>query len=72
MTVATIVVTINGREAEVPAGLNIAGLLAHRGVQTTMVAVEHNGRILRRTEFPEIAVSAGDKLEIVHFVGGGD
>ncbi len=72
MTVATIAVTINGREAEIPAGLNIAGLLEHRGVQTTMVAVEHNGRVLRRTEFPGVTVSAGDKLEIVHFVGGGD
>lgn len=72
MTVATIAVTINGRDAEVPTGLNIAGLLAHRGVHTTMVAVEHNGRVLRRTEFPDVTVSAGDKLEIVHFVGGGD
>jgi len=72
MTVATIGVTINGREAKIPAGLNIAGLLEHRGVHTTMVAVEYNGRVLRRTEFPDVTVSAGDKLEIVHFVGGGD
>jgi thiamine biosynthesis protein ThiS len=34
--------------------------------------VEHNGRVLRRTEFAEVTVNAGDKLEIVHFVGGGD
>ncbi len=72
MTVATIGVTINGREAEIPAGLNIAGLLEYRGVHTTMVAVEYNGRVLRRTEFADVTVSAGDTLEIVHFVGGGD
>lgn len=72
MTVATIAVKINGSEVEIPAGLDVAGLLDHRGVHTTMVAVEHNGRVLRRAEFPEVRVNAGDTLEIVHFVGGGD
>lgn len=71
MTVATARVTINGKEVELPAGLTVAQLLELRGVQTTLVAVEHNGRILRRAEFPQAAISAGDKLEIVHFVGGG-
>jgi sulfur carrier protein len=35
------------------------------------VAVEHNGKIVPRTEWTETPLSDGDRLEIVHFVGGG-
>ena len=71
MTVASERVTINGVEEEVPAGLTVAQLLERRKVQTPLVAVEHNGRVLRRAEFPTVTIRAGDRLEIVHFVGGG-
>lgn len=72
MTIAkTITITVNGKEEAVAPGLSVADLLAARGITTTLVAVEHNGAILRRAQFPETAIAAGDKLEIVHFVGGG-
>ena len=64
-------VTVNGREEDLPMGLTVAGLLERRGIHTTMVAVEQNGRVLRKSEFPVTAIAPGDKLEIVHFVGGG-
>ena len=35
------------------------------------VAVEHNGRIIQRTQWEETSLASGDRLEIVHFVGGG-
>jgi len=72
MTIAeTITITVNGKEEAVAPGLTVADLLVARGITTTLVAVERNGRILRKTEFPDTALAAGDKLEIVHFVGGG-
>lgn len=71
MTVATMRVTINGKEEELPADLTVAGLLLRRNIHTTLVAVELNGRILRRAEFAERPIAGGDRLEIVHFVGGG-
>jgi thiamine biosynthesis protein ThiS len=71
MTVATMRVTINGREEDLPADLTVAQLLERRSIHTTLVAVEHNGRILRRAEFPDLRIAPGDRLEIVHFVGGG-
>ena len=71
MAVATERVTINGKVEELLAGLTIAELLERRGIHTTLVAVEHNGRILQREEFPRVMIAAGDTLEIVHFVGGG-
>ena len=35
------------------------------------IAVEHNGEIAQRTRWAEVAVASGDRLEVVHFVGGG-
>ena len=46
-------------------------VVAELGLQADRVAVEWNGEIVARTAWPASVVSAGDKLEIVHFVGGG-
>jgi sulfur carrier protein len=35
------------------------------------IAVEHNGEIVTRTAWPKAQIATGDRLEIVHFVGGG-
>ena len=42
-----------------------------QGWKAAQVAVEHNGAILRREDFSTTALSDGDKLEVVRFVGGG-
>jgi sulfur carrier protein len=64
-------VRVNGDERAVPAGLSVAGLLAHLGLEPRMIVVEHNGDILRRESYADAPVRAGDQLELVHFVGGG-
>jgi len=46
-------------------------VVAELGLQADRVAVEWNGEIVARTAWPTSMVSPGDKLEIVHFVGGG-
>lgn len=46
-------------------------LIAALGLQGDRVAVEHNGEIVPRASWPETILSAGDRLEVVHFVGGG-
>ncbi len=61
-----------GRELpqlESPAELShvIAALALHEG----RVAVEHNGQIVPRSRWPTVGVRDGDRLEVVHFVGGG-
>lgn len=71
MAIAEVRVTINGRPEALPPGTTVARLLELRGIHTTLVAVEYNGRILARAEFPTVAIAEGDTLEIVHFVGGG-
>lgn len=71
MAIAETRATINGRSEALPPGTTVARLLELRGVHTTLVAVEYNGRILARPEFATIAIAQDDRLEIVHFVGGG-
>jgi thiamine biosynthesis protein ThiS len=67
----TIRLEINGEAREVPAGLNVTGLLAHLGLVSNRVAIERNLDILPRDEWEKTNVSAGDRFEIVHLVGGG-
>ena len=49
----------------------VQALLDKQGWKAAQVAVEHNGAILRREDFSTTALSDGDKLEVVRFVGGG-
>jgi sulfur carrier protein len=46
-------------------------LIAELGLKSDRVAVEHNGNIASRTAWPETTVQENDRLEVVHFVGGG-
>jgi thiamine biosynthesis protein ThiS len=67
-------VTINGQEREFPelaASVKLDELLQALELKGDRVAVEHNGSIVRRGEWAGATVSSGDRLEIVHFVGGG-
>jgi sulfur carrier protein len=46
-------------------------VIAELGLKGDRVAVEHNGAIVSRSAWPQTSVTAGDRLEVVHFVGGG-
>jgi sulfur carrier protein len=65
-------VIINGDTREVPEGLTVKGLLVHLAIAQDRVAIERNSDILPRAEWERTHVSAGDRFEIVHLVGGGD
>ena len=65
---------INGQEREFPdlaPPVKLGELLEAMELQGDSVAIEQNGSIVARGEWGSAAVHAGDKLEIVHFVGGG-
>jgi sulfur carrier protein len=65
---------INGQN-RVFAGLTSPAMLSQvikeMELKGDRIAVEHNGEIAQRVRWVEIPVSAGDRLEVVHFVGGG-
>ncbi len=64
-------VTINGDAREIPDTLSVAALLLHLKIQAGRVAVERNLEILPREKWESTVLVSGDRLEIVHFVGGG-
>jgi sulfur carrier protein len=62
---------INGDEKEFADELTLADLIEQLGMKSDRVAVELNREIVSRAQWAETALHDGDKLEIVHFVGGG-
>jgi sulfur carrier protein len=63
---------INGDTIEVPESIQtIADLLKHFQLDQKVVVVELNANILGKHAHAQTRVSDGDKVEIVHFVGGG-
>jgi len=62
---------INGEQREFPDGLTVAALVAHLGMKPDRVAVELNLEIVPRTQWETTRLKDEDKIEVVHFVGGG-
>lgn len=62
---------VNGQEYEVPAKCTILELLSLRNLDHKTVVVEKNEKVVQSKEFSSDFLSAGDKLEILQFVGGG-
>ena len=62
---------VNGDPREFAAGLTLAALIEQLGMKSDRVAVELNWEIVPRESWPETRLNDGDRLEIVHFVGGG-
>jgi sulfur carrier protein len=67
----TVEVRINGKAREVAEGATLLEMLAHLQVAPERVVIEQNREIVRREQFAERRVRAGDELELVFFVGGG-
>ena len=64
-------IRLNGEAREIPAPLSIAELLDHFNLSKDHVAVERNRLIVPKQKWETVALSQGDELEVVHFVGGG-
>ena len=63
---------INGEAREFAGGrLTLAALVEQLGMKSDRVAVELNRDIVARDRWAATPLSEGDRLEIVHFVGGG-
>jgi sulfur carrier protein len=59
--------TIAGLSAPTPLPQVIAAL----ALKSDRIAIEHNSQIVPRSTWDKVQISDGDRLEIVHFVGGG-
>jgi len=64
-------IQINGETQEVSDGLHLAELISHLKLRADQVAVELNHQVVRRAAWEATTLRPDDRVEIVHFVGGG-
>ncbi len=65
-------VVINGENREIAAPMSVSALLEDLGLDARKIALERNLEIVPRSAYDQTMVADGDRLEIVHFIGGGD
>ena len=64
-------IQLNGDSYEINNGTNLSELLNKLKIQTNKVAIEVNGEIIERNKYQNLILNKDDKVEIVHFIGGG-
>ncbi len=64
-------IILNGDSVETKDEITVAELLQQLGISRERVAVELNADIIPKADYDKHLLSDGDKIEIVHFVGGG-
>jgi thiamine biosynthesis protein ThiS len=62
---------INGESRDVSAAITLGALLEQLGMKSERVAIELNRNLVPRQEWASTNLAEQDRLEIVHFVGGG-
>lgn len=64
-------IVVNGEAREVAEGTTVRELLTALGLAEALVAVERNRAIVPRAEHAAATLAPNDRVEVVHFVGGG-
>ncbi len=64
-------IQLNGASYEINRGTKLNELLNKLKLQKNKVAIEVNGEIIEKNKYPNLILRKGDKVEIVHFIGGG-
>ncbi len=64
-------IQLNGDPYEIMNGTNLNELLNKLKIQKNKVAVEVNGVIIEKNKYLKLILNKDDKVEIVHFIGGG-
>ena len=64
-------IQLNGDSYEINHGTNLTELLNKLKIQKNKVAIEVNGQIVEKTKYSNLILNKNDKVEIVHFIGGG-
>ncbi|MDQ3323347.1 MAG: sulfur carrier protein ThiS [Acidobacteriota bacterium] len=64
-------VFINGEAREIAGQTNLTELLEQFSMPRERIAVELNKEVVRKKDWETITISDADRIEIIHFVGGG-
>jgi len=64
-------VFVNGDEKEFGVGISLAELITQLDLPAPRIAIELNREVVRRSDWSSTMLKDDDRIEIVHFVGGG-
>jgi thiamine biosynthesis protein ThiS len=64
-------IQVNGESQEVEENISLPELVAELNLKAEQIAIELNHNVVRRAQWDNTLLRADDKVEIVHFVGGG-
>ncbi len=64
-------IQLNGKKVVIKTNYSISDLLKKYKLSNKKIAIEHNGVIIPKTSFKKKYLKDNDKVEIVHFIGGG-
>ena len=64
-------INLNGKNRLISSKMSLKSLLNNNKIPINKVAIEINGEIINKKKISKIKLKNGDKIEIVHFIGGG-
>ena len=64
-------ITVNGKQIRVISNFSIKNLITKLKMPLNKIAIELNKKIIDKKSISKIQLKKGDKIEIVHFIGGG-
>ncbi len=64
-------ITVNGKQMQIIPKLSMKNLIAKLKMPVNKIAIELNKKIIDKKRISKIQLKKGDKIEIVHFIGGG-
>ena len=64
-------IRLNGDAKEIEDGTTLTSLVESLSLAPERLAVELNGEVVRRADWPRVTLKEDDRVEVVHFVGGG-
>jgi sulfur carrier protein len=70
-SVDSIDLVVNGEAVATPSGATVRDLIQQLGLKPDLVAVEINRELVRKATFSDRRLNAGERVEILEFVGGG-
>ena len=64
-------ITVNGKQMQIIPKLSMKNLIVKLKMPENKIAIELNNKIIDKKQISKIQLKKGDKIEIVHFIGGG-
>ena len=64
-------ITVNGKQMQITPKFSLKSLITKLKMPLNKIAIELNKKIIDKNRISKIRLKKGDKIEIVHFIGGG-